>query len=465
MNVAVLDIGKSNVKLSAVTEDGVVLETLSTPNISIDEPPYRHSDLDGVEGWVLDGLRQLTSRHKLTTAVVSGHGSAGVLVDDERAVMPMIDYEQIPPTSVVEAYRKEAGPYAERGSPIMHGATHQARQMLWLESEFPRQFARAKWYLGLPQYWAFRLTGVAVSEVTVLAAQSHLWDTPGRRFSRIVERRGWQRLMPPMVPAHRRIGALKPDLVARHGLPPDLGVLAGIHDSSANHYRYRAAGLGQATVMSTGTWIVGLTTRFDSRTLREDLGMTCNADIDGNPVAGALTMAGREFVHLAGEGIDATVHTDMITNLIGRGTYAIPSFGNDDGLFPGSAGKGRVLGQEPANPKEWRALALLYTALLADACLDAIEAHGQLVLDGSFVRDPLFSALVAALRPGCEVFYNLDADGIAAGSALLARHETRKGTPPITLEKPNPLKIDDLHKYRSRWRELASHSSRPGALS
>jgi hypothetical protein len=72
---------------------------------------------------------------------------------------------------------------------------------------------------------------------------------------------------------------------------------------------------------------------------------------------------------------------------------------------------------------------------------------------------------VAALLPGCEVFYNLDADGIAAGSALLAKHATRKESPPITLEKPAPLKIDGLHKYRSRWRELAAHSSRPGVLS
>jgi sugar (pentulose or hexulose) kinase len=465
MNVAVLDIGKSNVKLSAVTEDGAVLETLSTPNISIDGPPYRHPDLDELEDWVLSGLRQLAGRHTLTTVVVSGHGSAGVLVDNEAAIMPVIDYEQTPPASVTEAYKLEAGRYEERGSPIMHGATHQARQMLWLESEYPQQFARAKWYLGLPQYWAFRLSGVAVSEVTVLAAQSHLWDTPRRRFSRIVERRGWQRLMPPVVPAYHRIGAIKPELAARHRLPPDFAILAGIHDSSANHYRYRAAGLRQATILSTGTWIVGLSTRFDPGALREDLGMTCNADVDGNPVAGALTMAGREFVHVAGDGVNTTAHADMIAEIVSNGIYTVPSFCNDDGLFPGSAGKGHVLGQQPAGPEARRALALLHTALLADACLDALEARGQLVLDGSFMRDSLFPALVTTLRPNCETLNNLDADGIAAGSALLASHQTRKEPAPIALEEPTPLKIEGLHEYRSRWRELANRQSNQGALS
>ena len=43
--IAVFDIGKTNVKLNVVTPQGEVLETLSTPNPSIDGPPYRHHDL------------------------------------------------------------------------------------------------------------------------------------------------------------------------------------------------------------------------------------------------------------------------------------------------------------------------------------------------------------------------------------------------------------------------------------
>ena len=58
---------------------------------------------------------------------------------------------------------------------MMHGATHLARQMLWLEHGWPDAFAAARAYLALPQYWAWRLSGAAASEVTSLAAQSHLW--------------------------------------------------------------------------------------------------------------------------------------------------------------------------------------------------------------------------------------------------------------------------------------------------
>ena len=61
--VAVFDIGKTNVKLNVVTAQGEVLETLSTPNPSLDGPPYRHHDLAGLEDWLLTNLAALASRH------------------------------------------------------------------------------------------------------------------------------------------------------------------------------------------------------------------------------------------------------------------------------------------------------------------------------------------------------------------------------------------------------------------
>ena len=90
-------------------------------------------------------------------------------------------------------------------------------------------------------------------------------------------------------------------LAGRYGLPAGIKVLAGIHDSSANFYRYQAAGFDEATVVSTGTWIVALSGKTPLARLDEHRGMTCNSDVDGNPVGGALTMGGREFSHVAGD--------------------------------------------------------------------------------------------------------------------------------------------------------------------
>ena len=77
-----------------------------------------------------------------------------------------------------------------------------------------------------------------------------------------------------------------------------------------------------------------------------------------------------------------------------------PRFGTNYGQFPESAGKGRILGPVPRNAEDRHALAVLYCALLAVTCANMLDATRPWVLDGSFLRDPAFAGLVAALRPG-----------------------------------------------------------------
>ncbi|WP_181706124.1 FGGY-family carbohydrate kinase [Chthonobacter rhizosphaerae] len=465
--VAVLDVGKTNVKLNAATDAGRVVEAFSVPNAVRPGPPWRHHDLAGLGDWAFESLATLCRRHPITTVVAAGHGSGGMLTGDDPdagdgLVLPMIDYEQAPPEAVDAAYGPLAGSFFDRGSAIMMAATHQARQMLWMEMAEPEAFARARWSLGIPQYWAWRLTGEAVSEATCLGAQSHLWNVPERRFAPIVRARGWERLLPPVAPAWAEVGRIRPALAARHGLPKGLRVLAGIHDSSANFYRYQSAGLSGFTVLSTGTWIVGLSGETPLERLAETPGMTLNSDVHGRPVGGALTMGGREFSHVAGpDPSPRPAEAATIARLVDQGTMALPSFHTDDGLFPGSAGRGRIAGPPPLDAEERRALAVLYTALLADECLTALASRGQVVLDGSSLRDPAFAALLAGLRPDQEVVYTLETDGVAAGAALLATHESRTEPAPLSLAAPQSLALPRtaLAAYAARWRAAARASA------
>ena len=200
-------------------------------------------------------------------------------------------------------------------------------------------------------------------------------------------------------------------------------MLCGAHDSTVNFYRYQAAGLSGITVVSTGTWIVALSDAADLDALDEARGMTCNADPAGRPLAGVLCMGGREFFLIAGaQPAGALGDAAVAARLVARGTLPLPFFGEDDGLLPGRAGRGAILGPPPADAAERRALALIATALLTDLLLDALGRTGRVVLDGSFTGDPLYPALVAALRPGDDVAFNRHSDGVAAGAALLAGH-------------------------------------------
>ncbi len=450
VTVAVLDVGKSNVKLSAVTAAGAVAETLSVPNPVKDGPPWRHHDLAGLSDWMFPALAGLARRHPLERVIASGHGSGGILVgedpdDGDGTVLPMVDYEQPLPPGLAEDYTPQAGGFFDRGSAVMMAATHTARQMVWAETAEPSRFMRARWMLGIPQYWAWRLSGVAVSEVTILGAQSHLWNVPERRWAPIVAARGWGRLMPPFARASADLGPIRAALCQRHDLPP-LRVHAGGHDSSLNRHRFAAAGLEAATVLSTGTWLVALASGVPLDRLDEARGMTCNADPDGAAVAGALTMGGREFSAVAA-GAEGAADPAVIAALVARGTMALPTFGGNDGQFPGSARRGRIVGPAPEAPSERVALAVLYAALLSAACA-ATLGDRALVLDGTFLRDPSFAPLVAGLWPR-EVLVAPESYGIAAGAALLATGTRVQ----INLNRAEPWQ--GLHEYSRRWRALA----------
>jgi sugar (pentulose or hexulose) kinase len=261
--------------------------------------------------------------------------------------------------------------------------------------------------------------------------------------------------MAPIAPAWQRLGSLKPELARRHHLPGGIGILCGVHDSSANFYRYQQAHLGDLALISTGTWIVGLADIAYPELFTVTEQRICNADVLGRPLAGVLTMGGREFAMLAGDALDRPAEMSRAAALVAAGTMAIPSFAEHDAVFPGSAGEGRIAGPQPETLADRRALAVLYAALVTDICLDVMGENVTTVLDGSFVKDPLYSALVAALRPGRRTLFGNDAYGTAAGAALLADHPTRTVPAPIDVKLPQAIPIPGLARYRENWRRIA----------
>ena len=62
---------------------------------------------------------------------------------------------------------------------------------------------------------------------------------------------------------------------------------------------------------------------------------------------------------------------------------------------------------------------------------------------------------------GSPTLFNLNSQGTAAGSALLASHETRTASVPIPLETPPALNLTGLTAYRGRWLDLAQQTKTP----
>ena len=456
MTVAVFDIGKTNLKLCLIDESGKRMAERQRPNRSLPGPPWRHFDLEAIEEWLLASLIELGRDHPIAAFVAASHGSGGVLVDEVGAVLPAIDYESSVPADVAAEYATLVPPFPACGAPIQRQAGHFAQQLLVMERAFPGEFAKARHFLPLPQYWAWRLTGRPVHEPTMLGAQSHLVNPLDRTSTGIVEKSGWQRLMPEMVGSATVVGTARPGLT----LPADIQVLAGIHDSTANLFWYQAAGLDDFALLSTGTWLVGMSPATPIDALDETFGMTVTSDVEGRPVAGVLAMAGREYAAITG-GAAGRTDDAVLAAIIERGIHALPGFVDYDGVFPKSAGRGQIVGYLESHA-ERIALATLYSALVADVCLDLLRSTKTVVIDGGFAADPAFAILIAALRPGQEVLVNHDGGGTAVGAALLWRVRHRGASAGLSVARVPPSAVPGLATYRTNWRKaVAKHIDRP----
>lgn len=457
--IAVLDVGKTNVDLWVARQDGTLLENRSVRNAVLDGPPWRHHDLNRLATWLGETLSELCTRHPIRTLVPVGHGSGGVIVgpdpDGENigSVLPMIDYEQPCPPEVDAEYTARSGSFTDRGSPILMASTHAARQLLWMERAAPDAFTAARHYLNIAQFWGWWLTGVAASEYSAMGAQSHLWNVPHARWTPLVRELGWQRLMPAFRPASAPLGPLREDLASRFDLPRDMIVLTGAHDSTANFFRYVAGGITDFTLVSTGTWVVALSREAEFARLDETRGTTINSDMSGAPVGGALTMAGRAFSAIAGSDWNGqTAERDIVERLVARGTMALPSFGENEGQFPGSARQGRIVGPAPENQDERTALAVLHAALLTVACADVLGGGKRLILDGTFLKDPLFSPLVAGLCAGRTVEASHETHGVVTGAVCLASEHAALPPPSVSLETVRAIEVPGLLDYSNAWR-------------
>jgi sugar (pentulose or hexulose) kinase len=439
--IAVLDIGKTNLKLLVASDDGWPLETLSIPNTANASAPYPSYDLARLEAWFLDALAEVSQRHAIGALIATAHGCGAVLVDGDKPVLPMMDYDAVSPAAIDEAYGRIAPAYREVFCGIGAGAMRLAKQLLWQQSAFPAEFARAKTYLTTAQFFAMRLGGRAVSEISQLAAQGHIWDPVRHQPSSIMRERGWAHLLPPRAPAGAVLGTVSAAVAKRTGLARSTEILCGVHDSNANLFRYKAAGMADASILSTGTWMIGFQRDLDPDKLDANSAMVLNIDVDGENVPSTLTMTGREYDLIRKEksAADAAVLA-ALPKLVARGTLALPSFVGDDGLFPGAAHRGRIIGPAPETPAEWQGLAVLYAAFSANRCLDTLGSSKRIIIDGGFAANLPFARALATLRPSQEVSVSQSRDGTALGAALLWRRFTRRlPVSSVVLDAVTPL--------------------------
>src|ERR687891_2275237 len=75
--VAVLDVGKTNVKLLAIAPDGKILSSRSAPNAVRRGEPYPHCDTEHIWRWMMAALADLGEGFAIQASVPTAHGPTG----------------------------------------------------------------------------------------------------------------------------------------------------------------------------------------------------------------------------------------------------------------------------------------------------------------------------------------------------------------------------------------------------
>ena len=455
MQVVVVDVGKTLAKVSLWTADGDCLDRHARPNRRVEVDGIARLDATGIAAW-LEEVLALWRDRPIGAIVPVGHGAGVVVLVDGAAAFAPFDYEAAPPDGIMAKYRAVRAPFAQTGSPALPQGLNLGAQLFWMDRVHPAEMARAT-LVPWAQYWAWWLSGVAVSEVTSLGCHTDLWNPAAADFSSLAQREGWAARFAPVVPAAQAIGTLRPDLAARTGLSPAIRVLAGLHDSNAALQAARgfaAVGAGAATVLSTGTWFIAMRTGADLADLAnlpEARDCLVNVDCAGQPVPSARFMGGREIESLIEIDIRRVdIRPDQphllaaVPRVLESGAMHLPTLAPGCGPFPDHVGRWI---NPPEDWFERRAAACLYAALVADVTLGLVGAEGVLLVEGRFARAEVFVRALASLRPDLAV-HVAHADTDVSFGALRLVDPTL--APPGGLARVIPLDVD-LGAYRTAW--------------
>jgi sugar (pentulose or hexulose) kinase len=458
-NVAVVDVGKTNSKVTLVDAGDAAERALRThANATKTDGRYPHLDAAGIWDFISDALESLNREAPIDAIAITAHGSAGAFIDGNPKgnglALPILDYEFLGPDELDADYARVRPDFSETLSPRLPGGLNLGAQVFWQERRFPKEFAAAAGYVNYPQFWAFRLCGVAATEMCSMGAHSDMWNPRALTWSSLVRRCGWEKKLAPLRPAFDRLGSVRPALAKRLGLKADTAVHSGIHDSSASLLPHLKARKPPFSVVSTGTWVIIFAAGGDIEHLDPKRDTLANVSVFGDPVACGRFMGGREWEAMT-HGDSALPSTADIDRVLRERIMALPTFTPGVGPFP--KGKGRwTQPPESLSAGERNAAASLYLALMTAETLKLIGAGGTMIVEGPFARNALFSSALAAIT-GRPVEPSDSGTGTLLGTLMTATGTLPKGSGP----HPNaaPLKHAKFADYVAAWRSRATERS------
>ncbi|MGH6773167.1 FGGY-family carbohydrate kinase [Brucella tritici] len=419
--IAILDIGKTNAKVVVLdAAGGEEIAARRMPNTILRDGPYPHFDIEALWRFFLTSLAEFAQEPGFDAISITTHGAAAALVAaDGTLAMPVLDYELEYPAEIRAAYAAIKPDFRDTFSPTLSLGLNLGAQLHYLKTVFPADFARTHFIFTYPQYWAWRLTGVAATEVTSLGCHTDLWLPKEASFSRLVDRLDIRGKFPPLRSAFDALGEVLPEIASEIGLYKAVPVHCGIHDSNASLLAHLMDRKGPFSVVSTGTWVVSFAVGGNFGGLAPERDTLANVDAYGRAVPSARYMGGREFDIMTERLTVPPVidQPDIVTTVLAQHIMALPSAVPGCGPYPNS--NLRWINADMASEAERYVAACIYAALMTETCLHLLGAGGPVIVEGPFAGNPVYLEALSNFT-GRDVEAVSGSTGTSLGAGLLA---------------------------------------------
>jgi sugar (pentulose or hexulose) kinase len=489
---AVIDIGMTNKKV-AVYDDRlkqVDIRYCSFQPEIIDG--FETHDLEAMEAWFIEQLADLAKGYPIKAIAVTTHGATVVCVGkDGKPVLPCIYYTYEPGDDFHDRFYARFGSPEElqvkTGTPQLKALINPAKGIFFAQERYPEQFKNTVHLLQYPQYWGFRFTGKTGAEGTYMGCHGYLWDQTSHTLSSVARDLGVAPLMPQKLNASWDIlGTITAELAEKTGLPRDVIVTMGIHDSNSSLLPHFAKkGKTGFILNSTGTWCVSMNPVKEYGFSPEELGKVVffNISAFGSPVKTTIFVGGQEFeiwsktlmeIHRR-EDLPPCDKARYLSILKEKRAFLLPELTPGSGQFPQSRARVVEDGREypyaeisrgrqrPPCFKDYETgLALLRISLVMQS-LTALERTGllpgiEVFTEGGFRKNEAYNTFVSAALKDNRVFLTDINEATALGAAMTAKMAlTGKGLADLSgdfeIEYQEIPKTDipDLFPYRERW--------------
>jgi xylulokinase len=236
--LASLDLGTGRIRALAIDLKGRILAEAAEPTPThfpqAGWAEYHPQELWQTVSTVLSRLTQATKAHgTIKGFATGGMGEAGVLIDSAGTELgPIIAWYCARTVPDGETLRERLGDdYVFKTSGVTSSYTFSLSKILWWRRNHPELFGRARFWLNMADWVAFRLTGEARTDFTLASRTNALDLTRLSWADELLQKLDIDpRLFAPLIANGAMVGRVHKAAAAQTGLPEGLPVSAGGHD-------------------------------------------------------------------------------------------------------------------------------------------------------------------------------------------------------------------------------------------